>query len=342
MTTTAQAKTRVKVVFGCMTFGAAGAEQARVHDLNDCRAIVDIFASHGHTELDTARMYGLGSSEDYLRQLGYTVPNSQGFEVATKVFPSARKANFPSKDKYTFSAADISRSIDDSLRTLGTSSFDLFYLHSPDRETPLEATLEAVNAAYVQGKFKRFGVSNYRADEVDQIIQIADKNGWVKPVVYQGLYNAITRTAEEALFPTLRKHGIAYYAYNPLGGGFFTGAFNPQSDVEKGSRFDPERAQGQMYRQRYWTEHYFNAIEAIRPVAEKHGLSTAEIALRWMMHHSALDPAHGDAVIIGASSTKHIEQNLIDLEKGPLPQDVLDAVDKAWNIVKPHAPAYHH
>jgi aflatoxin B1 aldehyde reductase len=68
----------------------------------------------------------------------------------------------------------------------------------------------------------------------------------------------------------------------------------------------------------YWNESYFKALALVETVAQKHNLTLAEIALRWMSHHSLLKKEHGDAVIIGASSTKHIEQNLIDLEKGPL------------------------
>lgn len=327
-----------------MTFGAPGAEQARVHDLSECRAILNTFASHGHTELDTARMYGAGTSEDYLRQLGLTTPSSShSFKIATKSFPSARNPNFPAKDKYTFSAEDVDRAINDSLKTLGTDKFDLFYLHSPDREVDLEITLGAVNKAFEQGKFERFGISNYRADEVESIMQIVNKHNWVKPSVYQGLYNAIMRTAETELFPTLRRHNIAFYGYNPLGGGFFVGNHsNSDSKPEQGSRFDPDRAQGQMYRKRYWNDHYFQALDLIRPVAEKHGLSLAEIALRWMMHHSQLKKQYGDAVIIGASSQKHTGPNLVDFEKGELPKEVVDKVEEAWLIVKPNAPAYHH
>ncbi|CBQ68145.1 related to aflatoxin aldehyde reductase [Sporisorium reilianum SRZ2] len=341
-TAAASPKTNIKIVFGCMTFGSAGAEQSRVHDLADCRAILDIFAAHGHTELDTARMYGAGSSEAYLRQLGYTVPSAQhGFTVATKAFPSARRPDFPAKDKYTFEPADIARAIDDSLATLGTDKFDLFYLHSPDRQVPLERTLEAVNAAYEQGKFARFGVSNYTAAEVQQIIDITSARNWVKPSVYQGVYNAITRSADD-LFPTLRRNHIAFYAFNPLGGGLFVGHHSADSKPEEGSRFDPQRAQGQMYRKRYWNDHYFDALDLIRASAEKHGLTMAEIALRWMMHHSQLKSELGDAVIIGASSKNHIDANLVDFEKGPLPKEVVDKVDEAWQIVKPHAPPYHH
>ena len=73
-----------------------------------------------------------------------------------------------------------------------------------------------------------------------------------------------------------------------------------------------------MCRERYWNAPYFNALAKIEAVAQKHGLTLAEIALRWVSHHSLLKREHGDAVLIGASSVKHIEENLVDLEKGPL------------------------
>ena len=77
-------------------------------------------------------------------------------------------------------------------------------------------------------------------------------------------------------------------------------------------------------------------------MAEKHGLTLAEVALRWMTHHSRLGKEFPDAILIGASSTKHIEQNMVDLEKGPLPDDVVKALDQAWERVKPLALRYWH
>ncbi|EPQ29191.1 uncharacterized protein PFL1_03478 [Pseudozyma flocculosa PF-1] len=331
----------VKIAFGCMTFGRAGVEQARVHDIDECRAILDIFASHGHTELDTARMYGSGSSEEYLGQMGLADASKSAFRIATKNFPSARLPVIK-MDAYDHSAKDIARCIEDSLRALQTDSVDLYYLHAPDRQTPFAETLKALDDQYRLGRFQRWGLSNYTAAEVEQILDLCDKNGWIKPTVYQGVYNAITRSAEPELFPVLRRHRMAFYAFNPLGGGLFTGALARDAAVEAGSRFDPDRVQGQMYRKRYWNDTYFDALDQIRAVADKHGLTMAEIALRWMTHHSQLHRDHGDAILIGASSTRHIEQNLKDLEKGPLDPDVVAAVDRAWESVKPHAPPYHH
>ena len=91
----------------------------------------------------------------------------------------------------------------------------MWYLHGPDRKTPYEDTLRAVNELYKEGKFKRFGISNYMSWEVAEIVGICRANGWVQPTVYQGIYNAVQRKVEPELFPCLRKYGIAFYEFNP-------------------------------------------------------------------------------------------------------------------------------
>lgn len=135
---------------------------------------------------------------------------------------------------------------------------------------------------------------------------------------------------------------MGFYAYNPLGGGFFTGNISREGAVEKGSRFDPERFMGKMYRSRYFHDEYFEAMEMIKPVAEKHGLTLAEVALRWMTHHSLLGRQYPDAILIGASSVKHIEQNLKDLEKPGLPGEVVEALDRASVKVRGVTTKYWH
>jgi aflatoxin B1 aldehyde reductase len=91
---------------------------------------------------------------------------------------------------------------------------------------------------------------------------------------------------------------------------------------------------GASYRGRYWHAEYFDALDLLRPVAKKHSLTEAECALRWMNHHSQLKRDMKDAIIIGASSTKQMEANMLDLEKGPLPEEVLKAFDEGWDKVR--------
>ena len=98
-----------------------------------------------------------------------------------------------------------------------------------------------------------------------------------------------------------------------------------------------------MYRERYFKDATFDALRLIEPVAEKHSLTLLEIALRWCVHHSELKTrAKGgnDGVIIGVSSQAQLEGNLRDLEKGPLPEDVVKALDDAWLVSKATSPTY--
>lgn len=334
-------KSALNIVMGAASFGEAGQEGTRFHDLKDVEAVLDVFQAHGHSEIDTARIYGGGTSEQYLGKVDW---KGRGLKLGTKLYPiSLNGQAFNLGFSISHSPEDLRKFLDVSLQALKADQVELWYLHAPDRSTPYEVTMKAVNDLYKEGKFKKFGLSNYASWEVAEIVGICKVNGYVQPTVYQGIYNAIHRNIEPELIPCLRKFGVAFYAYSPLAGGFFTGRYTSQTEqVEKGSRFDPERGLGQAYRSRYWNDQYFKAVDVVKEAADKAGLTFAEVALRWISHHSQLKREYGDAIIIGASSVKHIEQNLVDLEKGPLPDDVVKALDEAWEAVKPNATQYWH
>jgi aflatoxin B1 aldehyde reductase len=136
---------------------------------------------------------------------------------------------------------------------------------------------------------------------------------------------------------------MSFYAFNPLAGGWLTDRYHRETasdSIEPGSRFDANRAQGKMYRQRYWNESFFSALDTLR--GAKGELRESEIALRWMMHHSKLEVGRGDKVIIGASSNAQLEQNLADFKKGPLGEDVVGALDKGWEGCRGVAGKYFH
>jgi len=332
-------KSALNIVMGAMTFGEKGQEGARVHDVKEIEAILDIFQAHGHVEIDAARTYCGGTCEEYLGKIDW---QRRGLKMETKLAPRLASRATEAVHQITHSPEDLRKNLEISLRALKTNQLEMWYLHAPDRTTPYEVTLKAVNDLYKEGKFKRFGISNYMAWEIAEIVGICKANGYIQPTAYQGIYNAVHRGVEPELFPCLRKYGISFYEFNPLGGGFFTGRYNKIDDkVEEGSRFDPEKNQGMNYRKRYWNEAYFKAMASIDAVAKAHNLTMAEIALRWISHHGLMSREHGDSVLIGASSKKHIEQNMIDLEKGPLPDDVMKALDEAWTSVKPYASKYY-
>ena len=238
----------------------------------------------------------------------------------------------------------LKASLSKSLSELGAGCVDIFYLHAPDRSIPFEDTLRACNELHKEGKFVNLGLSNYAAWEVAEIVQIAKANGWVRPTIYQAMYNAITRAIETELIPCCRHYGINIVIYNPLAGGIFSGKYKSKDHVPSEGRYsDKIGATGKMYRARYFQDATFTALEMIEPVAERHNLTLLEIALRWCVHHSLLKMTDGgrDGVIIGVSSFAQLEGNLKDLEKGPLPEEVIKTLDEAWETVtKATCPLY--
>jgi aflatoxin B1 aldehyde reductase len=315
-----------------------GVEQVRTSDLGQAAKILDVFQKYGHNEIDTSRVYGAGSSEDYLAKLDW---QKRGLVMDTKFYPSVH--GFLGRNLTHATMEFMRADLEASLKALGVNSVDLWYLHGPDRTVPLEQIAQNMEELRKEGKFNKWGVSNLMAWEVSALCEICDKHGWQKPSVYQGVYNAVHRTVEQELFPCLRRYGIAFYAFNPLAGGYLTDRYHRDTkDHEAGSRFDPERMQGKMYRARYWNEPFFAALDELRPVAKKHGLRESECALRWMMHHSQLKKELGDKVIIGASSETQLDMNLRDFEGETLPDDVVEALNRGWEICRGMAWKYFH
>ncbi|KAJ7037906.1 NADP-dependent oxidoreductase domain-containing protein [Mycena alexandri] len=323
----------VGVVFGAMTVGEPGHGPGRhfltvtTHEASI--ELFDIFQKHGHSEVDTARIYGGGSSEEHLGAIGW---QERGLKVDTKLYPTKDKGmSFIYADEVTHSPADLRKGLKDSLNALKTDKINTFYLHIPDRATPFEDTLREVNKIYTEGIFERFGLSNFQSWEVARVCEICRHNGWVMPTVYQGAYNAQHRAIEAELVPCLRAYGISLYAFNPLAAGFLTSAYTrDKAEFDTGDRFDPSQPAGKYLRARYWHEPNFKALDLLRPEIAKHGITESEAAFRWLAHHSVLKKELGDAVILGASSPKHLEENLAALDKGPLPEEVVQALEGGW------------
>ncbi|TGO80975.1 hypothetical protein BPOR_1464g00010 [Botrytis porri] len=321
----------INVVFGSMTIGRPG-DGIRVTTVEGTQKIFDVFQAHGHSEVDSARAYGGGSTEERLAEIDR---QSRGLIMQTKLYPTKGAMSWLTRETYSLSAADVRRDLKASMKALNTDRIEMFYLHGPDRSTPLEDTLSEVNKLHQEGRFDRFGISNFTSWEVARICDIAEKNGWVKPSVYQGLYNAFNRSVEAELIPCLHFYNMSFYAFQPLAGGFPTSKFHrDQTEYEAGSRFDPSKPQGQLHHGRYINDRNLYALEDIlRPVIKKHGLTEAECGLRWMAHHSSMKKELNDAVIVGASSVEQLEQNLNDLENGELPDEVVEALEKCWKHI---------
>lgn len=311
----------MKLVFGAMNIGQQVFGEDAVRMLEE-------FEAAGGAEIDAAYVYNDGACEEILGEcLGRF--ESGAFSVATKANPRVTgKLDYRS----------VKDQLDGSLRRLGLNKVDVFYLHFPDASTPIEETVRACAELHSEGKFSELGVSNFPLFLVEEMVPLCDRVGCPRPTVFEGVYNALSRKAEAELIPALDGLGMRFNAYNPLAGGMLTGKYRDIKETPIEGRF---ALRSKSYQGRYWKESYFDALGMVSEACVSAGIPDAEAALRWLAFHSALDESRGDGIIIGASKLSQLEQNLASLEKGPLPESVVDAFDRAWALTANDSPEYY-
>ncbi len=308
----------VELILGTMTFG----ESVFAPDVG---AFIRAFLDAGYRELDTAYVYNDGSCE---KLLGEVLPElDRPFRIATKVNPRI-SGRLDGEAAY--------KQVGESLQRLRLDHVDTVFLHFPDPATPVESVLEAMADLHDRGSFTELGLSNFPAWMVADVWHVCDRHGWVMPTVYEGIYNPLTRGAETELSACLDSFGMRFSAYNPLCGGLLTGKYGAFEETPSDGRFTHRPN----YRGRYWKQSFFDALTLIRAAADRHGLTTVEATYRWLAFHSMLRGERGDAILIGASKLSHLRQNMDALQAGPLPADVVEAFEQAWQTAKGDAPAY--
>lgn len=169
-----------RIILGLMTYGPSPEKGARITSLDDLNKSLDHFQQQGFNEIDTARTYVGGEQEAHTAKANW---KERGLTIATKWYPQVPGAHKPNV---------VRENLERSLKELNTDRVDIFYLHAPDRSVPFVETLEAVNELHKEGKFVNLGLSNYTAFEVAEIATIAASRGWVRPTIFQAMYNAIS------------------------------------------------------------------------------------------------------------------------------------------------------
>ena len=311
-------KKPVNLILGTMTFG----ESVFMPDVGE---FINAFLDAGYDELDTAYVYNDGNCE---RFLGEVLPElNRPFKIATKVNP---------RISGRLDAEAAYKQVNESLERMRLESVDTVFLHFPDPATPVEGVLGAMADLHDQGKYKELGLSNFPAWMVTDVWHICDKHGWVKPTVFEGVYNPLTRRAEAELNDCLNNFGMRFYAYNPMCGGLLTGRYGKFEDTPTDGRFTHRPN----YQGRYWKKSFFDAVERIKTAAEKHGITSIEATYRYLAYHSMLDGERGDAILVGASKLHHLQQNMETVKAGPLPGDVVATFEEAWDITRGDSPSY--
>jgi aryl-alcohol dehydrogenase-like predicted oxidoreductase len=193
--------------------------------------------------------------------------------------------------------------IDASLKRLGTDYVDLYQLHSDDRETPLDETLEALDTIVRSGRARYIGVSNFLAYRLARALGRADTLRLARFVSVQPRYNLLFRQIERELLPLAEEEGLGVIPYNPLAGGLLTGKHKGDGAPPEG-RFTLGTA-GRMYQERYWHEREFATVEAFEKAAREANVSPVTAAVAWVLANPAVTSA-----IIGASRPEQLSDSV--------------------------------
>ena len=284
-----------QLCLGTMTFGVQCDEAAS-------RAILDRAAAGGITFLDTADVYPLGGTAETVGRteeiLGRWLKGRRhSLIVATKGFG----ATGPNPWDVGLSRKHLLDAIDASLRRLGTDYVDLYQLHHPDPNTPIDETLGALDAIVTSGKARYVGCSNLPAWETARALGRSDVLRVARFASVQPRYNLLFRQVERELFPLCAAEGLAVIPYNPLAGGFLSGKHKRETGPTTGTRFTLGTA-AKRYQERYWREREFETVEELRGLAAEAGMSMTQLALAWVLANPVVT-----SPIVGASRAEQLD-----------------------------------
>ena len=290
-----------ELCLGTMTFGNQCDEPTS-------HAIMSKAFDAGVTFFDTADAYPLGATletvgrtEEYIGRWFQGHPGRRNQVVlATKFYGQVGSG----PNDQGGSRKHIVQAIEGSLRRLQTDYIDLYQMHSPDHETPIDETLSALDDLVHSGKVLYIGCSNFPAWELCKALWTSDKLGLARFDSVQPRYNLLFRQIEAELLPLAMDQGIGVISYNPLAGGLLTGRYQPGQAPEEGSRFTVQNA-GKLYQARYWQEPQMQAVEELKAFCQEHHIDIAQLAIAWVLAQPAITSA-----IVGASKPEHLEQTL--------------------------------
>lgn len=262
-------------------------------DDSDGRACVDAAFDAGIDFIDTANIYGRGAAEEFLgRALKGRARDS--YVLATKLF-------FPmTESDRGLSAAQVAKQIDASLARLQTDHVDLYQCHRYDPDTPLEETMDALSAVVRSGKARAIGFSEWAPEQIEAAIALAPPS--VKFVSSQPQYSLLYRRPEAKVIPISIANGIGQIVWSPLAMGVLSGKYAPGSAPPEGSRAASDDEQ---YMRSFLNDPVLEAVQKLKPVADKAGCSMAQLAIAWVLAQPGITSA-----IIGARRPDQLKETV--------------------------------
>jgi aryl-alcohol dehydrogenase-like predicted oxidoreductase len=303
-----------RLCLGTMMFGVQT-------DQETTRRIVASAREAGVNFIDTSSSYGLGRSEEVVGQV--LKGDRNHWILATKVGNPLPHADL--------SRRYVMRSIDESLRRLGTDHVDLYYLHRDDPTTPLEETVRTMADLVRAGKIRHIGVSNFSAWRMAQLIRLCDEAGIDRPAASQPLYNAVNRMAEAEHIPACRFFGLGVVPYSPLARGILSGKYPSLDQIPEGSR--AARNDHRMMVAELRPESIACAQE-IQAHAQAGGRTAAHFAVQWVLNNALVT-----SVIAGPRTLEQWDEYLAAMASPFTAQDEA-LVDRLVAPGHPSTPGY--
>jgi aryl-alcohol dehydrogenase-like predicted oxidoreductase len=287
------------VGLGCNNFGT------RI-DAEATARVVHAALDHGITLFDTADIYGRGLSEE---MLGAALRGRRDAAVIATKFAIPMG---PGPNDRGGSRAHVLRAVEDSLRRLGVEYIDLYQMHRPDPDTPIEETMTALDTLVRDGKVRYIGSSNFAGWQIAEAAAVADRRGLTPFISAQNHYSLVERRVEAEVIPACSYFGVGMLPYFPLAGGMLTGKYQrgeaPPADARLSSSPGAER---------FLNEANFAVVDELRRFADERGVSVLDVAIGGL----AAQPAVA-SVIAGAVSPEQIAANVAACGFQPSPEDL--------------------
>jgi aryl-alcohol dehydrogenase-like predicted oxidoreductase len=304
-----------ELCLGTMTFGGGDGIWGMIGDLQVAEAekLIGRSLDAGINFIDTADVYAGGMSEEITGQaLKNLAVARDNIVVATKVFSQMG----PGANSRGASRGHILDGVKASLRRLQIDHIDLYQIHGFDPATPIEETVRALDILVRHGHVRYVGVSNWAAWQIMKALGIAERLGLARFESLQAYYTVAGRDLEREIVPMLESEGLGLLVWSPLAGGLLSGKYSRDSEGAKGDRratfdFPPVNK-----------SRAFDCIDAMRPIAEKRGVSVAQIALAWLLHRRVVT-----SVIIGAKRLQQLDDNIAATSVILAPEEIAALAD---------------
>ena len=306
-----------ELCLGAMTFGTQW-EMIGALGQKEADALVGRSLDAGINFFDTADVYSTGDSEEILGRA--LAGRRRDVVIATKV----RGRMGPGPNEVGLSRLHIIDACEASLKRLGTDYIDLYQIHRADPETAIDETLSALTDLVRAGKVRYIGCSNLEAWELMKALGVSERRGFERFQCTQSYYALAGRDIERDTIPLIRDQGLGLLVWSPLAGGFLSGKFTRDGARDADARrvafdfppLDKERA--------------FDILDVMRPIAEAHDASVAQVALAWLLAKEAVT-----SVIIGAKRMDQLLDNLGAVEL-TLTGDEVDRLDEVSATTAPY------